>query len=43
MLTIYITGASKSSPAAALGALMRLELLHLTITAEAVKAAWKIG
>ena len=38
-----ITGASKSSPTMALGALMGLEPLHLTITAEAGKAAWRIG
>ena len=33
----------KSSPTTALGALMGLEPLHLTITAEAGKAAWRIG
>ena len=38
-----ITGASKSSPATALGALIGLEPLHLTIAAEASKAAWRIG
>ena len=38
-----ITGASKSSPTTALGALMGLEPLHLTIKAEAGKAAWRIG
>ena len=38
-----ITGASKSSPTTALGALMGLEPLHITITAEASKAAWRIG
>ena len=38
-----ITGASKSSPTTALGALMGLDPLHLTITAEAGKAAWRIG
>ena len=37
-----ITGTSKSSPTTALGALMGLEPLHLTITAEASKAAWRI-
>ena len=34
-----ITGASKFSPTTALGAIKRLESLHLTITAEAGKAA----
>ena len=34
-----ITGASKSSPTTALGAIMGLEPLHLSITAEASKAA----
>ena len=38
-----ITGASKSSPTTALGTLMGLEPLHLTITAEAGKTAWRIG
>ena len=38
-----ITGASKSSPTRALVALMGLEPLHLTITAEASKVAWRIG
>ena len=35
--------ASKSSPATALGAIMGLEPLHLTITAEAGKAVLRIG
>ena len=39
-----ITGASKSSPTIALGALKKgLEPLHLTVAAEASKAAWRIG
>ena len=38
-----ITGASKSSPTMALGALIGIEPLHLTIAAEASKAAWRIG
>ena len=38
-----ITGSLKSSPTMALGALMGLEPLHLTTTAEAGKAAWRIG
>ena len=38
-----ITGASKSLPTKALGALMGLEPLHLTIIAESGKAAWRIG
>ena len=38
-----ITDASKSSPITALGALMGLEPLHLTITAEAGKAVRRIG
>ena len=38
-----ITGASKSSPTMALGALIGLEPLHLTVAAEASKAAWRIG
>ena len=38
-----ITGASKSSPTMALGALMGLEPLHLTITAKVGKANWRIG
>ena len=39
----WITGASKSSPTMALGALIGLEPLHLTIIAESSKAAWRIG
>ena len=38
-----MSGASKFSLTTALGALMGLEPLHLTITAEAGKAAWRIG
>ena len=38
-----ITGTSKSLLTTPYGALMGLELLHLTITAEAGKAAWRIG
>ena len=38
-----ITGASKSSHTTALGDLMGLDPLHLTITAKGVKAAWKTG
>ena len=38
-----VTGASKSTPMAALGALTGLEPLHLTIKAVAAKAAWRIS
>ena len=37
------TGALKSPLTTALGALMGLEPLYLTITANAGKAAWRIG
>ena len=37
------TGASKSSLTTALGALMWIAPLHLTVTAEAGKVAWRIG
>ena len=38
-----ITAALKSSPTTALGVLMGLEPLHLTVTVEAAKAIWRIG
>ena len=38
-----ITGASKFSPKTTLGVLMGLKPLHLTVTAEAGKATWRIG